>query len=174
MEYQINGQSPILGRGVYIAPSADVVGQVEIQDHASIWFQAVLRADTDAIVVGKKTNIQDGCVIHVDKGFPVILGQGITVGHKAILHGCTVGDYSLIGINATVLNGAKIGKYCIIGAGALVTEGMVIEDYSLVVGSPAKVIKKVSEPQQLMLEQSAVHYASAATTYLTNLSSNTA
>lgn len=149
----------------FIAPSADVIGKVVLAENVSVWFQAVIRADTDSITIGPDSNIQDASVLHVDAGFPLTIGKGVTVGHKAMLHGCKIDDFSLIGINAVVLNGATIGKYCIIGAGALVTEGMDIPDYSLVVGSPAKIIKTVTEQQAQMLEASAQHYVDAGIQY---------
>ena len=118
----------------FIAHNATLIGSVVLGDNASIWFNAVLRADTDVITIGPDTNVQDGSVLHIDAGMPLTLGRGVTVGHHAVVHGCTVGDYSLIGINAVVLNGAQIGRHCIIGANALIPEGRVIPDGSLVVG----------------------------------------
>ncbi|MDC2891490.1 gamma carbonic anhydrase family protein [Psychrosphaera algicola] len=135
----------------------------------SIWFHAVLRADSDSIHIGDNTNIQDGCIVHVDEGHPVNVGHSVTVGHKAMLHGCTIGDRSLIGIGAIILNGANIGKNCIIGAGALITENTQIADNSLVVGSPSKVIKSVSDQQVELLKASAHHYAVAGEDYNQNL-----
>lgn len=142
----------------YVAPGAHVMGKVRLLENASVWFNSVLRGDCDVIEVGEGSNIQDMSVLHTDYGYPLIVGKGVTVGHKVMLHGCTIGDFSLIGINAVVLNGAKIGKYCVIGANSLVTENMVIPDNSLVMGSPAKIVKTVSEAQQQHLEASAKHY----------------
>ena len=135
----------------WIAPSAAVIGKVRLDAGASVWFGAVLRGDNELIHIGEHSNVQDGSVMHTDMGYPLTLGKGVTVGHNAMLHGCSVGDYSLVGINAVILNGAKIGKYCIIGANALIPEGKEIPDGSLVMGSPGKVVRELSEPQKKML-----------------------
>jgi carbonic anhydrase/acetyltransferase-like protein (isoleucine patch superfamily) len=142
----------------WIAPGATVIGKVILHRNASVWFGAVLRGDNEPIVIGENSNIQDGAVLHTDPGEPLTLGRDVTVGHKAMLHGCTVGDGSLIGIGAVVLNGAQIGRGCLIGAGALVTERKVIPDGSLVVGSPGKVIRTLDEAQQQGLKVNAEHY----------------
>ncbi len=142
----------------WIADNATVIGSVELGNNASIWFGAVVRADNDIIHIGEDSNIQDNAVLHVDMGVPMHIGKGVTVGHQAMLHGCTVGDNTLIGIHAVVLNKAVIGKNCIIGANALVPEGMQIPDNSLVVGVPAKVVKEISPQQAAMLPLSAQHY----------------
>jgi len=154
---------------VFVAPGAHVIGNVELQENSSVWFNAVIRGDCDKITVGRNSNIQDGSVLHTDEGVPLTIGEGVTVGHKVMLHGCTIGDYSLIGINAVVLNGAKIGKHCVIGANALITEGMEIPDGSLVVGSPGKVIKSLSDKQRAQLELSAAHYVQNAQRFKTQL-----
>lgn len=142
----------------FIAHNATVIGSVSIGDNASIWYNAVLRGDSDIISIGADTNVQDGSVLHVDAGVPLTLGRGVTVGHKAVVHGCTVGNYSLIGINAVVLNRAQIGNYCIIGANTLIPEGKAIPDGSLVVGTPGRVIRQISEQDRQMLETMAAHY----------------
>lgn len=142
----------------FIAHNATVIGNVSVGVDASIWFNVVIRGDSELITIGDESNIQDAAVLHTDPGYVMTLGRGVTVGHKAMLHGCTVGDYSLIGINAVVLNGAKIGKHCIIGANALVTENMEIPDGSLVVGCPAKIKRELAPEQQQMLELQAQHY----------------
>lgn len=142
----------------WIADSASVIGSVVLHANASIWFNAVVRGDCDVITIGENSNVQDGAVLHADVGVPLTIGRNVTVGHKAMLHGCSIGDHSLIGINAVVLNGARIGRYCIIGANALIPEGKEIPDYSLVVGSPGKVVREVTEAQRVMLEHSALHY----------------
>ncbi|MFC3150211.1 gamma carbonic anhydrase family protein [Litoribrevibacter euphylliae] len=147
---------------IYVAPNATVIGNVVLEEHSSVWFNAVIRGDNELIHIGEESNIQDGTVIHTDAGYPLTLGRGVTIGHKAMLHGCTIGDYSLVGINAVVLNGAKIGKYCLIGANALIPEGMEIPDGSLVVGSPAKIKRELSEAQKKMLELSAQYYVKNA------------
>lgn len=146
----------------WVAPNATLVGKVKLEAGASVWFNAVLRGDNELIHIGENSNVQDGTVMHTDMGFPLTLGTGVTIGHNVMLHGCTVGDYSLIGINAVVLNGAKIGKNCIIGANALVTENMQIPDNSIVMGSPAKVVKTLPQAREVMLQQSALHYVDKA------------
>ena len=150
------------GEGHFIAPNAAVIGDVTLHENASVWFSCTLRGDADSIEIGAGSNIQDGTVIHADPGFPTVVGEQVTVGHNAMLHGCTVGDGSLVGINAVVLNGAVIGKGCLIGANALVTEGMQIPDGSLVLGSPAKIRSQLSPEQQLALMHNADHYVGNA------------
>lgn len=153
----------------WIAPTAAVIGKVRLDAGASVWFNAVLRGDNELIHIGENSNVQDGTVMHTDMGWPLTLGKGVTVGHNAMLHGCIVGDYSLIGINAVILNGAKIGKNCIIGANTLIPEGKEIPDGSLVVGSPGKVIRQLTEQQIKMLEASAAHYVNNARRYAKDL-----
>jgi carbonic anhydrase/acetyltransferase-like protein (isoleucine patch superfamily) len=153
------------GDGQFIAPGAAVIGDVVMYENSSVWFGCVVRADGDRLDIGAGSNIQDGSVLHVDPGFPLTIGKSVTVGHNAMLHGCTVGDGTLVGINAVVLNGAKIGKGCLIGANALVTEGMEVPDGSMVLGSPAKVKRHLSEEQQLMLMHNADHYVGNAARY---------
>lgn len=160
MLYEWNGkqptyQAPFTG---WIADSAEVIGDVVLGDNVSIWFGAVIRGDNATIHLGKNTNIQENCVIHTDAGINVNIGEGVTVGHLAMLHGCTIGDNSLIGIGSIILNNANIGKNCIIGANALVTENMQIPDNSVVMGSPAKVVKTLSDDKVAMLKRSASHY----------------
>ncbi|MEP7099115.1 MAG: gamma carbonic anhydrase family protein, partial [Burkholderiales bacterium] len=142
--YQLDDHSPQLAEGAWVADSAQVIGHVELGEDASIWFGAILRGDTELLKIGKGSNVQDGSVLHADVGFPVTLGENVTVGHQVMLHGCTVGDGSLIGIQAVVLNGAKIGKHCLVGAGALVTEGKEFPDGSMILGSPAKVVRQLT------------------------------
>lgn len=153
----------------WVAPSADLIGKVRLESGASVWFGAVLRGDNELIHIGENSNVQDGSVMHTDMGFPLTLGKGVTVGHNVMMHGCTVDDYSLIGINSVILNGAKIGKYCIIGANSLIPEGKVIPDGSLVMGSPGKVVRELSEQQKKMLEASAAHYVHNAQRYAREL-----
>jgi len=153
----------------WVAPTAALVGKVRLERGASVWFNCVLRGDNELIHIGENSNVQDGSVMHTDMGYPLTLGTGVTIGHKAMLHGCTVGDYSLIGINAVILNGAKIGKYCLIGANALIPEGKVIPDGSLVMGSPGKVVRELTEQQMKMLEASAAHYVHNAQRYAREL-----
>ncbi|MCU0327240.1 MAG: gamma carbonic anhydrase family protein [Spirosomaceae bacterium] len=146
----------------FIAANATVIGDVTLGEDASVWYSAVIRADVEKIVIGNRTNIQDGAILHADYGEPTIIGDNVTVGHGAIVHGATVGDNSLVGMRATILNRAKIGKYCIIGAHALVTEGMEVPDYSMVLGMPAKVVKQISPEYAQMLEMGAAHYVEMA------------
>ena len=158
MLYQLDDKQVQLPGSYFIAESAAVIGNVVLGKDASIWFNAVIRGDSELIVIGEDCNIQDGAILHTDPGYPMILGKGVTVGHKAMLHGCNVGDYSLVGINAVVLNGAKIGSHCVIGANALVTENMEIPDGSLAMGSPAKIKRNLTFEQQQALEIQAQHY----------------
>lgn len=150
---------PEIADDCFVAPSATVVGSVALHSGASIWFSAVLRGDVEQITVGANSNVQDGAVVHADHGVPAVIGAGVTIGHQATIHGCTIGDNSLIGINAVVLNKAKIGANCVIGANSLVPEGMEIPDGSLVMGSPAKVKRQLSEQEIGFLALSANHYA---------------
>jgi len=163
--YQLGDKQPSVSENYYIAPGAAVIGDIKIGMDCSIWFNAVVRADNDSVTLGDGTNIQDGAVLHVDVGHPIVLGQRVTVGHKAMLHGCTVGDGSLIGINAVVLNDAVIGKHCLIGANALVTSGMEIPDGSLVLGSPAKVIKQLDDKALDEMDAGAQHYIDKIAVY---------
>jgi carbonic anhydrase/acetyltransferase-like protein (isoleucine patch superfamily) len=158
--YALDGVAPTLpaSGNFYIAPGARVIGNVVLDEEVGIWFNAVLRGDNEAIVIGPGSNVQDGCVFHTDPGFPLIVGANVTVGHSAILHGCTIGDGTLIGMGAVVLNGARIGKGCLIGANALVTEGKEIPDNSMAVGQPAKVILQIDEEMAAELFRAAKVY----------------
>ena len=156
--YQLDSLSPSIARSAWVADSAQVIGNVELADNVSVWFGVVIRGDTETIRIGQGTNIQDGSVLHADVGKPLTIGAHVTVGHKVMLHGCTIGDGSLIGIGAIVLNGAKVGKGCIVGAGALVTEGKEFPDGSMIIGSPAKAVRELSAEQQAQLQMSALHY----------------
>lgn len=169
MIYELGDRRVRIEGEVYVAPSAAVIGSVVLKDRCSIWFNAVLRGDSDELIVGEETNIQDSAVLHTDPGIRLVLGRGVTVGHHAMVHGCEVGDYSLIGINAVVLNNAKIGKYCTIGANALVTQGQEIPDYSLVLGSPGKVVRQLAPSKAAHLKEGAEGYVSRAREYLTSL-----
>jgi carbonic anhydrase/acetyltransferase-like protein (isoleucine patch superfamily) len=160
-------QTPITkGTEVWIADTARVFGQVTLGDECSVWFGAVMRGDGDTIVVGNRTNIQENAVIHVDPGFPTTIGHDCIIGHGAIVHGATLGNHVLVGMQATVLNGAKIGDYCIIGAHALVTEGTVIPDYSVVMGAPGKVVKQLSDEQIEKVKRNADSYVELSKAYL--------
>ena len=158
--YALDGVAPELpspGR-FWIAPGATVIGRVRLGDETSIWFGTVIRGDNEPIVFGARVNIQELCVLHTDPGFPMTLGDDVTIGHRAILHGCTIGEGSLVGMGATVLNGAKIGKGSLVGANALVTEGKEFPDYSLIVGSPAKVARTLDEATVAKIKGTAAHY----------------
>ncbi len=167
--YKLGDRTPDIHSSCFIAPSADLIGSVVMHENASVWFNCVLRADNEPITVGKNSNVQDGSILHVDPNFPIEIGENVTIGHKVMLHGCTIGDGSLVGMNAVVLNGAKIGKGCLIGANALVTEGTEIPDGSMVLGSPAKVVKQLDEKTLTMLKMGAAHYTENSTKYLADL-----
>jgi len=168
--YALEDVAPEVVAGAYwVAPTASVIGRVRLARDVSVWWGAVLRGDMDLIDIGEGTNIQDGAILHTDAGVPLVLGAHVTVGHRAMLHGCTVGEGSLIGIGATVLNRARIGKHCLIGAHALVTEGTEVPDGSLVLGAPAKVVKSVTPAQLAVLQGSGPHYVHNAERYRTRL-----
>ena len=160
--YELDGIAPQLGQDVWVADSAQVMGDVRLAANASVWFGAVLRGDTEPIIIGRNSNVQDLSVLHADHGSPLTIGDNVTVGHQVMLHGCTVGDNSLIGIQSVVLNNAKIGRNCIVGAGAVVTEGKEFPDNSLIVGAPAKVIRTLDEASAAKLRASARHYVDNA------------
>ena len=160
--YELDTIAPRLADSAWVANSAQVMGNVELGEDASVWFGAVVRGDTEVIRIGQRSNIQDGSVLHADIGKPLTIGDDVTVGHKVMLHGCTIGDGSLVGIGAVVLNGARIGKGCIVGAGSLVTEGKDFPDGSMIMGSPAKVVRTLTPEQQQGLVMSAVHYVDNA------------
>jgi carbonic anhydrase/acetyltransferase-like protein (isoleucine patch superfamily) len=167
--YQLDDQTPSVHPTAWVADSAQVMGNVSLAADTSIWFGAVIRGDNEPIAIGEGTNIQDGSVLHSDNGKPLTVGKHVTVGHQVMLHGCTIGDESLIGIGAIVLNGAKIGKHCLVGAGSLVTEGKEFPDGSMIMGSPAKVVRQLSPEQQEGLRQSAKHYIDNAGRFQTSL-----
>ena len=158
--YALGNVTPVFPEtgNYWVAPDAQVMGNIVLKENASIWFGSVLRGDNDPIIIGENSNVQDGAVLHTDIGFPLTLGANVTVGHQAMLHGCTVGDNSLIGIGATVLNGAKIGQNCLIGAHALVGEGKDIPDNSMVLGMPGKIVRELGEDNEKMLVASAKFY----------------
>ncbi len=156
--YALGAHQPQLHADTWVAPDANLVGQVVLEAGASVWFGCTIRADHEEIRICEGANVQENVVMHIDAGFPLTVGKNCTIGHKVMLHGCTIGENSLIGMGATVLNGAKIGKNCLIGAGALITENKVIPDNSLVMGAPGKVVREVSEAQAKNLTLSALHY----------------
>lgn len=167
--YAIDGHAPQVPGDSWIAPSADVIGDVQLGHEVGIWFGAVIRADNTPIVLGDRTNVQEGCMLHSDPGVPLTVGEDCTIGHHAILHGCTIGDRVLIGMGATVLNNAVIGDDCLVGAGALVTEGKTFPPGSLIVGSPAKVVRELSPEAIAALKASAAGYASRQAHFAANL-----
>jgi carbonic anhydrase/acetyltransferase-like protein (isoleucine patch superfamily) len=156
--YALDGTAPDIAEDTWIAPDANLIGRVVVEAAASVWFCATLRGDNEVITVGAGSNIQENCVLHTDMGYPLTIGQGCTIGHKVMLHGCTIGENSLIGMGATVLNGAKIGRNCLIGAGALITEGKEIPDGSLVMGVPGKVVRALDDAAIEGLRKSALGY----------------
>ncbi|ACT58345.1 gamma carbonic anhydrase family protein [Hirschia baltica] len=156
--YKLDAKTPITEDGVWVADTAQVIGDVHLKANSNVWFNAVIRGDVESIVIGENSNIQDGSVLHADAGSPLNIGKNVTVGHMVMLHGCDIGENSLIGIGATILNNARIGKNCIIGAHALIPEGKVIPDNSLVMGAPGKVVKEVTPEMVQGLKASAAHY----------------
>ncbi len=160
--YALDGVEPTLADASWVAPDANVIGNVVLQADASVWFGCTLRGDNETIIIGAGSNVQENTVMHTDPGYPLTIGVNCTIGHKAMLHGCTIGNNSLIGMGATVLNGAKIGKNCLIGAGALITEGKEIPDGSLVMGAPGKIVRQLDEAAVKGLTMSAQHYQANA------------
>ncbi|MFD0915571.1 gamma carbonic anhydrase family protein [Pseudahrensia aquimaris] len=166
--YQLDNHHPqfagskLPGEMCWVAPDANIIGKVLMDEGASVWFGAVLRGDTELIHIGERSNVQDLAVCHTDEGFPLIVGKDCTIGHQATLHGCMIGDNSLVGMGAMVMNGAKIGKNCLIAAGSLVSEGKEIPDNSLVIGRPGKVVRELDDAARNMLSASAAHYAANA------------
>jgi carbonic anhydrase/acetyltransferase-like protein (isoleucine patch superfamily) len=167
--YALDSIEPRLGPGAWAAPSADLIGDVRLGARASVWFGAVLRGDNTPLILGEETNFQDGSIGHSDADFPLTIGARVTVGHQAILHGCTVADDCLIGMGARILNGAVIETECIVGAGALITEGKRFERGSLIVGAPARVVRQVTDDERRLLRESAAHYAEKAHRYAAEL-----
>lgn len=163
--FELNGNAPQLAEGAWVAESAEVIGRVELHRNASVWPQVVIRGDNDLIQIGEGSNVQDASILHTDPGYPLVLGKNVTVGHQVMLHGCNVGDGSLVGIGAVILNGAKIGKNCLVGAGALVTEGKEFPDGSMILGSPAKVVKSLTPEQMAGIEDIAGRYVKNAQRY---------
>jgi len=167
--YEIGGSAPALGEGAWVAPSADVIGDVRLGARASVWFGAIIRADNTPIIFGEESNFQDGAIGHSDPGVPLAIGARVTVGHQAILHGCTISDDCLIGMGARILNGAFLGPECLVGAGALITEGKRFEEGGLIVGSPARLVRPLTDPEKAALRLSAAHYAEKAARYAAGL-----
>lgn len=167
--YQIGDDAPQIDPTAWVADSAQVMGRVRMAEGSSVWYGAVLRGDNDWITLGARTNVQDGCLLHTDMGMPLTLADEVTVGHHAVLHGCTVGQGSLIGIQAVVLNGARIGSNCLVGAGAVVTEGKEFPDNSLILGSPAKAVRELTAEQLARIKAGALHYVDKALLHRTHL-----
>jgi carbonic anhydrase/acetyltransferase-like protein (isoleucine patch superfamily) len=167
--YELDGVAPQLGTGAWVADSAEVIGNVRLGENASIWFGAVLRGDNETMTIGRNSNVQDMSMLHSDPGCPLTIGENVTIGHQVMLHGCTIGDNSLIGIQAVVLNNAKIGRNSIVGAGSVVTEGKEFPDNSLIFGSPAKVMRTISDEDAARLRHGSDHYVNNAVRYAKGL-----
>ncbi len=169
--YALDGVAPVLpdGSRYWIAPDAQLIGRVRLEADVSIWFGAVIRGDNEEIFIGARSNVQDGSLLHTDMGYPLTIGPDCTIGHHAILHGCTIGENSLIGMGAALLNGAKIGRNCIVGANALVTEGKEFPDNSLIIGSPARLARTLDESAAQSLRESAAHYVANGQRYAKGL-----
>ena len=167
--YQLGDRIPQIHYSAYVADSATVIGTVFLHENASVWFHATLRGDNEPITIGRNSNVQEAAVLHTDPGWPLTVGDNVTIGHQAVLHGCTIGDDSLIGIQAVVLNGARIGRACLVGAGALVTEGKEFPDRSLIIGSPARAVRTLSDEEIERLRRSAEHYARRSHAYKDDL-----
>jgi carbonic anhydrase/acetyltransferase-like protein (isoleucine patch superfamily) len=167
--YQYGDRIPSVHESVFVAPNASVIGSVVLSENVSVWFGATIRGDNDIITLGKNSNVQEGAVLHTDPGIALTVGENVTIGHQAMLHGCTIGDGSLIGIQAVILNGAIIGKGCLVGAGAIVTERKVFPDRSLILGAPARVVRELSDEDVANLLKSAASYVERRAQFLTKL-----
>ena len=167
--YQFGEHAPEIDSSAYVAESANVIGKARIGSNASVWFNVTIRGDNELIAIGANSNVQEGCVLHTDPGFPLNIGNDVTIGHQAMLHGCSVGEGSLIGIQAVILNGAKIGRNCLVGAGALVTEGKEFPDNSLIIGSPARVARTLSDEDIARMRANTANYVARARLFKTNL-----
>lgn len=167
--YQLGEHAPDVDSSAYITDSANLVGKVKIEANATIWFGVTIRGDNELITIGENSNVQEGSILHTDPGFPLTIGKNVTVGHQAMLHGCTIGEGSLVGIQAVILNGAKIGKNCLVGAGALVTEGKEFPDNSLIIGTPAKAVRTLSEEDIARLGGNADNYVKRGQFFKQNL-----
>ncbi len=163
--YQLGEHAPEIHPSAYVADCANVIGKAKIEANASVWFGVTIRGDNELITIGENSNVQENCVLHTDPGYPLTVGRNVTVGHQAMLHGCTIGDGSLVGIQAVILNGAKIGKNCLVGAGALVTEGKEFPDNSLILGSPAKAVRTLTEGDIARMQAGTAIYVKRAQTF---------
>lgn len=167
--YQLGEHAPEIDPSAYIADSANIIGKAKIDAHASIWFDVTIRGDNELIAVGENSNVQESCVLHTDPGWPLTIGKNVTIGHQAMLHGCSIGEGALIGIQAVILNGAKIGRNCLVGAGALVTEGKEFPDNSLIIGSPAKAVRTLTEEDIARMHRNTANYVERGKFYKANL-----
>lgn len=165
MLYSVQGREPEVAKSAWIAPSAQVMGQVQVGEEASIWFNVVVRGDSDRIRIGRGSNVQDGTVVHCDPGFPALIGEDVTIGHGCIIHGCQIGDQSLIGMGTIILNGAKIGSRCLVAAGSLIPEGKEFPEGSVLMGRPAKVVRTLGEKEMAMIRRGADVYREKALLY---------
>ncbi|HAT32311.1 MAG TPA: gamma carbonic anhydrase family protein [Janthinobacterium sp.] len=167
--YQFGDDAPQIDASAFIADSATLIGKVTVEANASVWFGVTIRGDNERITIGENSNVQESTVLHTDMGFPMTIGKNVTIGHQAMLHGCSIGDGALIGIQAVILNGAKIGKGCLVGAGALVTEGKEFADNMLIIGSPAKAVRALTEEDQARLRGNAANYVERGRLFKTQL-----
>jgi carbonic anhydrase/acetyltransferase-like protein (isoleucine patch superfamily) len=167
--YQLGEHAPDIDPSAYVTDNATIIGKVKVEAKASVWFNVTIRGDNELITVGENSNVQECCVLHTDPGYPLTIGKNVTIGHQAMLHGCTIGEGALIGIQAVILNGAKIGRNCLVGAGALVTEGKEFPDNSLIIGSPAKAVRTLSDEDVMRMRGNAAHYAERGQQYKTEL-----
>ncbi|MES2295871.1 MAG: gamma carbonic anhydrase family protein [Pseudomonadota bacterium] len=167
--YQLGEHAPEIDPSAFVAENATLIGKVRIEANASVWFGTTIRGDNEAITIGAGSNVQEGCIMHTDMGYPLTVGQNVTIGHQAMLHGCTIGDGALIGIQAVILNGARIGKGCLVGAGALVTEGKEFPDNSLIIGSPAKAVRTLNEQDLSRMQSNAASYVARGQLFKTEL-----
>ena len=170
MKYSLEDRAPVLeGEAHYIADSAQLIGNIVLRSHSSVWFNAVIRGDNECIDIGARSNVQDGSVLHTDPGFPLTVGKGVTVGHKVMLHGCTIGHNTLIGIGSTILNGAIVAENCIVGANALITENKTFPPGSLIIGAPARVARQLTDEEIASISEAADHYVANAARYRDSL-----
>lgn len=167
--YQLGEDIPQIDPSAYVTESANVIGKAKVEANASIWFDVTIRGDNELITIGENSNVQEGCILHTDPGFPLTISRNVTVGHQAMLHGCTIGEGSLVGIQAVILNGAKIGRNCLVGAGALVTEGKEFPDNSLIIGTPAKAVRTLTEEDIARLQRNTANYVKRGQQYKTAL-----
>ena len=167
--YQLGADAPQIDASAFVADSATLIGKVSVEANASIWFGVTIRGDNERITIGENSNVQESSVLHTDLGFPMVIGKNVTIGHQAMLHGCTIGDGALIGIQAVILNGAKIGKGCLVGAGALVTEGKEFPDNMLIIGSPAKAVRALTADDITRLQGNAANYVQRGQLFKTQL-----